>query len=77
MCVYVGFDIMGVLVFGSDFATVQEEKYRALADSILPASMVMYWVRMSRVFVEAANCRSDIIPASGRPGASTPAYKVV
>jgi cytochrome P450 len=41
---YVGFDIMGALVFGSDFKSVQEEQNRPLANSVLPASMLMYWV---------------------------------
>lgn len=47
MCVmstYLGFDIMGALVFGSDFKTVQESKNRDLAHSLLPASMLMNWV---------------------------------
>jgi cytochrome P450 len=44
MSTYLGFDIMGALVFGADFKTVQEEKNRDLADSVLPASMLMYWV---------------------------------
>ncbi|KAF2465350.1 cytochrome P450 [Lindgomyces ingoldianus] len=41
---YLGFDIMGALVFGCDFRTVQEVGYRDLADSILPASKFLYWV---------------------------------
>jgi cytochrome P450 len=41
---YLGFDIMGALVFGCDFKTVQEEENRDLARSVLPASMLMYWV---------------------------------
>lgn len=45
MSTYLGFDIMGAMVFGADFATVQEEGNRALAESVLPASMLMYWVR--------------------------------
>jgi cytochrome P450 len=45
MSTYVGFDIMGALVFGSDFKSVQEEQNRPLANSVLPASMLMYWVR--------------------------------
>ncbi|KAF2032860.1 benzoate 4-monooxygenase cytochrome P450 [Setomelanomma holmii] len=44
MSTYLGFDIMGALVFGCDFRTVQEEGNRNLADSVLPASMLMYWV---------------------------------
>lgn len=44
MCTYLGFDIMGKLVFGEDFGTVQEEAKRALAESVLPASRLMYWV---------------------------------
>ncbi|KAH7066097.1 isotrichodermin C-15 hydroxylase [Paraphoma chrysanthemicola] len=44
MSTYLGFDIMGALVFGSDFRTVQEEENRHLANSVLPASMLMYWV---------------------------------
>ena len=42
---YVGFDMMGAVVFGSDFQTVQKESNRSLANSILPASKLMYWVR--------------------------------
>jgi hypothetical protein len=45
MCTYLGFDIMGALVFGCDFGTVQGEENRHLANSVLPASMLMYWVR--------------------------------
>ncbi|ORX93976.1 benzoate 4-monooxygenase cytochrome P450 [Clohesyomyces aquaticus] len=41
---YLGFDIMGALVFGTDFKTVQEDKNRAIADSILPASKFLYWI---------------------------------
>lgn len=44
MSTYLGFDIMGALVFGSDFRTVQDEENRPLANSVLPASMLMYWV---------------------------------
>lgn len=46
MSTYLGFDIMGVMVFGADFRTVQEGGNRALAESVLPASMLMYWVRI-------------------------------
>jgi cytochrome P450 len=45
MSTYLGFDIMGALIFGSDFCSVQEERNRPLANSVLPASMLMYWVR--------------------------------
>jgi cytochrome P450 len=45
MSTYVGFDIMGALVFGSDFRSVQDVLNRPLANSVLPASMLMYWVR--------------------------------
>jgi cytochrome P450 len=41
---YLGFDIMGALVFGCDFKTVQEEKNRPLALSVLPATELMYYV---------------------------------
>jgi hypothetical protein len=41
---YIGFDIMGTLVFASSFGSVQEEENRPLANSVLPASMLMYWV---------------------------------
>ena len=44
MSTYLGFDIMGACVFGCDFATVQKEENRDLAHSVLPASMLMYWV---------------------------------
>ncbi|CAO2649685.1 Nn.00g009770.m01.CDS01 [Neocucurbitaria sp. VM-36] len=44
MCTYLGFDIMGALVFGCDFKTVQEKQNRDLANSVLPASMLMYWI---------------------------------
>lgn len=45
MSTYLGFDIMGALVFGCDFGTVQNDENRDLANSVLPASMLMYWVR--------------------------------
>jgi hypothetical protein len=51
MSTYLGFDIMGALVFGSDFQTVQEETNRPLANSVLPASMLMYWVRNSLLYI--------------------------
>lgn len=44
MTTWLGFDIMGALVFGSDFRSVQEEENRDLADSVLPASQLLYWV---------------------------------
>lgn len=44
LSVYLGFDIMGALVFGSDFKSVQEEENRDLADSVLPAQKLLYWV---------------------------------
>lgn len=44
LSVYLGFDIMGALVFGSDFKSVQEEDNRALADCVLPAQKLLYWV---------------------------------
>ncbi|CAN9251030.1 unnamed protein product [Alternaria alternata] len=44
MSTYLGFDIMGALVFGSRFETVQKEMFRPLASSVLPASMLMYWI---------------------------------
>ena len=44
MCTYLGFDIMGVLVFGSEFRCVQKEENRRLARAVLPASRMMYWV---------------------------------
>ncbi|KAG9193042.1 hypothetical protein G6011_03077 [Alternaria panax] len=44
MSTYLGFDIMGTLVFGSRFETVQKEMFRPLANSVLPASMLMYWI---------------------------------
>lgn len=43
---FLGFDIMGALVFGCDFRTVQEEENRDLANSVLPASRFLYWVRI-------------------------------
>jgi cytochrome P450 len=45
MSVYLGFDLMGALVFGSDFKSVQEDGNRDLADSVLPAQKLLYWVR--------------------------------
>jgi cytochrome P450 len=44
MATWLGFDIMGALVFGCDFRTVQEEENRDLANSVLPASQFLYWV---------------------------------
>ncbi|KAF2711840.1 cytochrome P450 [Pleomassaria siparia CBS 279.74] len=41
---HLGFDIMGGLVLGCDFCSVQEETNRHLADSVLPASKFLYWV---------------------------------
>ncbi|KAF2439979.1 benzoate 4-monooxygenase cytochrome P450 [Karstenula rhodostoma CBS 690.94] len=44
MGVYLGFDLMGALVFGSDFKSVQEEGNRDLADCVLPAQKLLYWL---------------------------------
>jgi cytochrome P450 len=41
---HLGFDLMSRVVFGCDIRSVQEEKYRGLADSILPAMQFLYWV---------------------------------
>ena len=41
---YLGFDIMGGLVFGCDFRSVQEENNRDLANSVIAASRFLYWV---------------------------------
>lgn len=46
LATYLGFDIMGGLVFGCDFRSVQEHENRDLANSILPASKFLYWVRI-------------------------------
>lgn len=45
MSTYLGFDIMGALVFGCDFKSVKDETSKEMANSVLPASMLMYWVR--------------------------------
>ncbi|KAJ4299860.1 hypothetical protein N0V90_005106 [Kalmusia sp. IMI 367209] len=44
LSIYLGFDIMGALVFGSEFNTVQEEKNRDLANCVLPAQKLLYWL---------------------------------
>ncbi|KAJ4351841.1 uncharacterized protein N0V89_007185 [Didymosphaeria variabile] len=44
MSVYLGFDMMGALVFGSDFKSVQEEGTRDFADCVLPAQKLLYWL---------------------------------
>lgn len=44
MTTYLGLDIMGALVFGVDFKSVQEEKNRPLANSIIPATRFLYWL---------------------------------
>lgn len=46
MSTYLGFDIMGAVIFGTEFRSVQEEENRRLADSVLSASMFLYWVRL-------------------------------
>lgn len=48
MSTYLGFDIMGALVFGCDFQTVKDIVHRDLANSVLPASKLMYWVQSCR-----------------------------
>lgn len=72
MSTYLGFDIMGALVFGCDFESVQEVGNRALAESVLPASMLMYWVRsLNRVFVSVdADEEVDILLTTGFLGPS-------
>ncbi|RAR09906.1 isotrichodermin C-15 hydroxylase [Stemphylium lycopersici] len=52
MCTYLGFDIMGSLVFGTDFRCVQEEGNRQLALAVLPASRLMYWVYVQQKELE-------------------------
>ena len=47
MATYLGFDIMGALVFGSDFRSVQAEENRKLARSVLPATKLLYWASQS------------------------------
>ncbi|KAF2186670.1 benzoate 4-monooxygenase cytochrome P450 [Zopfia rhizophila CBS 207.26] len=44
LATYLGFDIMGGLVFGCDFRSVDREENRDLANSILPAAKFLYWV---------------------------------
>ena len=44
--VYLGFDIMGTLVFGKDFRSVQDEENRDLANCVLPAQTLLYWVSL-------------------------------
>ncbi|KAF2653489.1 cytochrome P450 [Lophiostoma macrostomum CBS 122681] len=44
MTTYLGFDIMGALVFGADFQSVQEEESRHLANSVIAATAFLYWV---------------------------------
>ncbi|KAF2872863.1 cytochrome P450 [Massariosphaeria phaeospora] len=41
---YLGFDIMGSLIFGHDFQSVQRSEHRDLADSILPTFRFLNWV---------------------------------
>jgi hypothetical protein len=77
MSTYLGFDIMGALVFACDFRTVQEEENRDLANSVLPASMLMYWV-CCLPSCYPGHC-ADLVPAlvstSGIPSPSAPSYK--
>lgn len=44
VAVYLGFDIVGKVVFGCDISSVQKENYRGLAESIFPAMQFLYWV---------------------------------
>lgn len=76
MSTYLGFDIMGTLVFGCDFRTVQEEENRHLANSVLPASMLMYWVGLE--LFNRSELSIDIllgfIPATGFSSPSTSSH---
>jgi len=71
MSTYLGFDIMGALVFGADFKTVQEEENRDLANSVLPASMLMYWVCTIASWSGIRADLAGIIPSSGPPSPPT------
>lgn len=79
MSTYLGFDIMGALVFGCDFRTVQEEYNRNLANSVLPASMLMYWVCClpSHYSDDCADRIPDLVSASSIPGPPASSNKSV
>jgi hypothetical protein len=80
MCTYLGFDIMGALVFGCEFRTVQEVGNRDLADSVLPASMLMYWVRttLPLLMIDVVLMRwVDFVLATGVSCASAFAHQVL
>ena len=51
LATYLGFDLMGVLVFGTDFGSVQREENRDLAESIISASRFLYCVREQFFFM--------------------------
>jgi hypothetical protein len=78
MCTYLGFDIMGALVFGCEMKTVQEVGNRDLAESVLPASMLMYWVRRYSSLLMTGvmlMCVIGFVPPSGVACASAPAHQ--
>jgi hypothetical protein len=78
MSTYLGFDIMGALVFGCDFRTVQEESNRHLANSVLPASMLMYWVCMKRPLRLETGVLMflGIVPSAGLPRPTAPSHQI-
>jgi hypothetical protein len=74
MSIYLGFDIMGALVLGCEFKTVQEKNNRDLANSTLPAGMLMYWVccLLSHYLDDCADLVPDFVSASGISSPSAP-----
>jgi hypothetical protein len=44
MAAFLGFDFMGVIVFGVTFGTVEGSEWRQMATSIIPANRFLYWV---------------------------------
>jgi cytochrome P450 len=78
MSTYLGFDIMGALVFGADFRTVHEEGNRDLANSVLPASMLMYWVsKPRRYWRHILTVISGILPPSRLLSTSFAAHQLL
>jgi hypothetical protein len=78
MSTYLGFDIMGALVFGADFRTVQEEGNADLANSVLPASMLMYWVsKPFRYWRHILTVTSGIISPTSLPSTPSATYQLL
>ena len=52
LATHLGFDLMGAVLFGCEFGTVQKEgEFREMAESIAPVQVFLYWVSPNSSFL--------------------------